>query len=452
MVPMLDMGKGFVGMLLTVLGAVEVACATCPAADDNWLQVQIDATAASGGGVVRVGPGEHEFKPVVLKSGVTLRLEKGALLLASTNVSDYAVHDGSPVLIGAFDAKDVAVEGEGVIDGRGWAFKEKKKLAGESQPVSTPVLMRFSRCRNVRLEDFTFRQAAAWGIHLRNSDGVVVRRVKAFSHINNCNDGIDVESRNVLIEDCDLDTDDDALVFKSESDPDFPVENVVVRNCRLASCCNFIKFGTGSYGTWRNIRVENCKLRRAGASWRFDWRKRIPGVKERISGLSAIALEVVDGGTMEDVVVRDVSWTGGVQTPIFVRLDRRHAPRSGRQTFFKNVLVENVKGTADGRIACSMTGVPGLTLSGVTLRNVELVFPGGGTAEEAAAPVPESIGKYPDCYMFGRGALPAWGFYLRHCDKGVRLENVKVSLAPGTSDARTAIVRDDADDVVISTR
>ena len=176
---MLGMGKGFVGMVLAALGAVEIACATCPAADGNWLQAKIDATASSGGGVVHVGPGEYEFKPVVLKSGVTLRLEKGALLLASTNVSDYAVHDGSPVLIGAFDAKDVAVEGEGVIDGRGWAFKEKKKLAGESQPVSTPVLMRFSRCRNVRLEDFTFRQAAAWGIHLRNSDGVDSRRSRS---------------------------------------------------------------------------------------------------------------------------------------------------------------------------------------------------------------------------------------------------------------------------------
>jgi len=425
---------------------------TCRAAGGNWLQAEIDAVAAAGGGVVRIGPGEREFSPVVLKSGVTLRIERGAVLLASTNAADYVARDGSPVLIGAFDANDVAVEGEGVVDGRGWAFKEKEGLAGESQPVATPVLMRFSRCRNVRLEGFAFRQAAAWGIHLRNSDGVVVRRVKAFSHINDSNDGIDVESRNVLIEDCDLDTDDDALVFKSESDPDFPVENVVVRNCRLASCCNFIKFGTGSYGTWRNIRVENCKLRRAGASWRFDWRKKIPGVVERVTGLAAIALEVVDGGTMEDVTVRDVSWDGGVQTPIFVRLDRRHEPRPGRKTFFRNVLVENVKGNAEGRIACSMTGVPGLPLSGVTLRNVDLAFPGGGTAEEAKAVVPESIGEYPDPYMFGYQALPAWGLYLRHCGDGVRIENARLSLAPGVSDARPAIVREDAEEARIVSR
>lgn len=148
-------------------------------ADADWLQSAVDREAAKG--------------------GVTLHLEKGTVLKASTNLADYVARDGSPYLIGAFDAEDVAVTGEGVIDGRGAAFKDKENRAGESQPLAVPVLMRFSRCRGVRLEDFTFRQAAAWGIHLRNSDGVTVRRVKAFNHINECNDGIDIESRNVLI-------------------------------------------------------------------------------------------------------------------------------------------------------------------------------------------------------------------------------------------------------------
>ena len=126
---------------MAVAMASAVTLCACYAADGNWLQSEIDSVAAAGGGVVRVGPGEREFRPIVLKSGVTLRLEKGAVLLASTNVADYAVRDGSPVLIGAFDAKDVVIEGEGVVDGRGWAFKEKEGLAGESQPVATPVLM-----------------------------------------------------------------------------------------------------------------------------------------------------------------------------------------------------------------------------------------------------------------------------------------------------------------------
>jgi len=409
------------------------------ACDRQWLQKAVDAKAAQGGGRVVVPAGEHLFAPVTLKSGVELHLEKGAVLKASTNLADYVARDGSPYLVGAFDATNVAVTGEGVIDGNGAAFKDKEGRAGESQPLAAPVLMRFSRCRDVRLEGFTYRQSGAWGLHLRNSDGVVVRRVTCFNHINECNDGIDIESRNVLIEDCDLDTDDDALVFKSESDPSFAITNVTVRNCRLASCCNFIKFGTGSYGLWRDILVEKCRLRRAGASWRFDWRKKIPGVTERITGLAGIALEVVDGGRMENVTVRDISWTEGVQTPVFIRLDRRHEPKAGAETCFRNVLVENVRGTAESRIACSATGVPGRELSGVTLRNVDLTFPGGGTEQEAKAEVPESVGEYPDPYMFGYGALPAWGFYLRHAP-GVKLENVELRLRPGASDAREKIV------------
>ena len=85
--------------------------------------------------------------------------------------------------------------------------------------------------------------------------------------------------------------------------------------------------------------------------------------------------------------------------------------------------------------------MPGLPLSGVTLRNIDLTFPGGGTSEEATAAVPESIGEYPDPYMFDYMALPAWGLYLRHAE-GVVMEGVRLSLAPGATDARKMIVYD----------
>ena len=71
------------------------------------LQQAIDERSAAGGGVVSVPPGEYELKPFELKNGVTLRLEKGAVLKASTNICDYPVRDGSPVLIGAYDATNV---------------------------------------------------------------------------------------------------------------------------------------------------------------------------------------------------------------------------------------------------------------------------------------------------------------------------------------------------------
>ena len=421
----------------------------------NALQERIDAACASGGGVVRLGPGAVEFLPIVLKSGVTLEIADGTTLLASTNLADYAA---THALVYAEDAADVVIRGRGTFCGRGRCFKEKEGLPGEAQPTeSVPVMMRFVRCRNIRLEDFTFRDGAAWGIHLRACDGVVVRKVKAFSHSNYSNDGLDVESRNVLVEGCDFDTDDDALVFKSESDPDFGIFNVEVRDCTFRSCCNAIKFGTGSYGTWRDIDIHDCVVERPTASWRFEWRrpssewpqpcdgfpKPMPGLTNALAGLAAIALEVVDGGRLENVKVRNIDIRSGYLTPVFIRMERRHPPADGLTTCLRNVLIENVKGAAESRIACSITGLPYARPTGITLRNVDLTFPGGGTAAEAAKVPRECETDYPDCYMFDQEALPAWGFYIRHADD-IRFENVKLTLA--APDARPQVVRDDVKD------
>ena len=418
------------------LAVATIASLSVCAAD---LQSQIDAAAERGGGVVRVEAGEHEAKPLLVRNNVTLELSVGAVLLASTNISDYAVQEGGRCFIYAENVTNIAIVGRGTIAGRGWVFKERKGLSGASQPQQLPVMMRFSRCRDVRLEDFTYRDCGAWGCHLQNCDGVAMRRVKCFSHVNNTNDGIDIESSNVVIEDCDIDSDDDALVFKTESDKTFQVTNVVVRNCRLASCCNAVKFGTGSYSDFRDVTIEDCSLVRATANHRFSWWKKVPGVTNRICGIAGLALEVVDGGRMDGVTVRNIEMEG-CQTPIFVRLGRRHDPLPGMETYLQNILVENVRGTADSRIASSITGVPGLRPRGITLRNVSISVPGGGTVEDAAAQVPEKAANYPESFMFDKMPLPAYGFFVRHAD-GVKFENVSVS--PRSPDARRPFVFDD---------
>ena len=414
------------------------------------VQGRIDAAAAAGGGAVTVPPGDWEARPFAFRSNVTLELSEGTVLSASTNLQDYAAQmRGNRHFILAEGVTNVSIRGRGVLVGNGWAFCESKRLSGESQPQDLPVMMRFSRCRDVRLEGFSYRDCGAWGLHLRNCDGVTVRRLTCFSHSNRTNDGIDIESSNVVVEDCDFDTGDDAVVFKTESDRTFPVTNVVVRNCRIASHCNGIKFGTGSYGDVRDIVIENCALRRASPHRKpCDWRA-FPGVEEEVVGLSGLALEVVDGGRMENVTIRDLD-IGGFMVPVFVRLGRRRPPFSEKGSYLRNVLIENVRGVADSRIASSITGVPGLRPSGITLRNIELACRGGGTKADAVRPVPEMEKAYPECIMFHRGwpdglvpddlVLPAWGLYVRHADD-IRLENVRLTLRE--PDARQDIVTDD---------
>ena len=432
-----------------VCAAVVALCAARIAfAADGMLdlQAQIDAAAARGGGTVLVPPGEHETKPFVLRSNIVLELAEGAKILASAKIADYTTTNGEcPVFIFADAVTNIAIVGKGTIDGRGGGFKETAKLRGEDQPKTLPVLMRFARCRNVRLEGFHYRNPGSWACHLKNCDGVKMKGISCFNYCNRMNDGLDIESCNVEVEDCDFYSSDDSFCFKTESDKSFPVTNVVVRNCRMGSTCNAIKFGTGSYNAFRDITIENCELRQSPGVWRFDWRKRgMPGVTKRHCGIAGLALEVVDGGRMENVTIRNIKMEG-YMTPIFIRHSNRHGPKDA-DTYLRNILIENVSGTCESRIASSITGVPardGMPARrprNITLRNISLVAPGGGTEKDAEAAVPEKDCKYPEAFMFDRMPLPAYGFYVRHADD-VKFENVKVETA--TPDARPESVFDD---------
>ena len=411
-----------VGVCATVLSA--------GAFDIAGLQKSIDAAAAAGGGTVTVPKGKWETGPLALKSGVTLRLEKGATLLGCTNNAVYKAA-GLSALIHTVGATNVAIEGEGIIDGRGGLFTTR----------SRPHLVNFRNCRNVRVEGVTLRCGGSWTLNPLRCDGVTIRNVKIWSHVNHCNDGIDISSSNVLIENCDIDADDDALVFKTIA-PDVTVENVKVRNCRFASSCNAIKFGTESHGKVRNVEIRDCRLEPTSAQGRFDWRRNTPGVTDYLVGLSGIAVECVDGGSLENVTVSGIRMDG-YQTPIFVRLGARNKSNTGRPSCMKDVLIENVTATgpARSRIACSVTGVPGLRPSGITIRNVDLLFPGGGVAADFTTVVPEVASHYPENRMFHAIPLPAYAFYVRHAD-GVRFENVRTKFA--SAEERPAVVIDDA--------
>ena len=91
-------------------------------------------------------------------------------------------------------------------------------------------------------------------------------------------------------------------------------------------------------------------------------------------------------------------------------------------------------------------GIPEIPIENVTLRNVEIVYPGGGdsgyafrgTTPEELESVPEMKDYYPEFSQFKE--LPAWGLYIRHA-KGITLEGVR--LVAAMEDYRPAVVADD---------
>jgi hypothetical protein len=135
------------------------------------------------------------------------------------------------------------------------------------------------------------------------------------------------------------------------------------------------------------------------------------GLKDHGPATSGIALESVDGGRVDGVVVSNITMVN-VRAPIFLRLGNRGRdmakPVPGS---LQNVSINNVVAT-NASLACSITGIPGYPVVGVSLSNVRITYAGGGPLRPANEPVPEVPGKYPCPRMFD--ALPAYGLYCRH--------------------------------------
>lgn len=416
-------------------------------------QTKIDEASAAGGGTVVVPPGEHFVRRgLTLKSNVTLRVEKGARLYSSTNAFDY-IHTS---LIYADKAENIALEGEGILDAQGHRWPRRVGIDEKGReiwrkPDRCHNVVSIRGCRNVRVEGVTLTNPSSWTCFFNDCDGVVVRRMRIWSHGNTSNDGLDIASRNVLVEDCDIDSEDDALVIKTVT-PAHRVENVEVRNCRLSSNSGICKFGTETHATTRNVRIHDCELSvRTPIQFRgaHTW---FPGQLDKLDemvdvAIDGIELAVVDGGNLEDVEIRNIKMGRGILAPLVIRHGDRKPRQNPGQPSLKNILLENIEMTlpAQGHIPCQITGVPGFRPENVTLRNVKLVMRGGVKAADVKMEVPERQKGYPGPCLFGKDQfLPAWGLYVRHAD-GIRLENVSIHLAKGATDGRPAVFVDDAD-------
>lgn len=412
--------------------------------DSTFIQKAIDACSEQGGGEVRVPPGRYLCGTVLLKDGVTLRLQKGATLMGSKNLSDYQNPDffvdavGQErgwCLIGMIDVKNVAIVGEGTIDGRGGDFRGRR-----------PFLVRVVRSENVHIEGVRLRNSAAWVCHLFQSKHITIRGVDIYSHANGNNDGIDIDSTtDVLIEDCVIDTGDDAVCIKATSP--LPTENVLVRNCTLKSDWGAFKLGTESMGDFKNIRF-------------------IDSVIHDTNG-GAIKILSMDGCRLENLTIDNITVTNS-DMPIFIRLGERlntyREPEARTPGYIKNVIISNlsIKTSAEGRLdaptAIVMTGErtdeTTHVIESVQIKNVNITLEGGGRLEDVSEIVERTRkNNYPEyIFMFERGqsmAYPSYGIYARHVS-GVQFENVVIETRQ--EDSRPFIFLENAHDVTVNAR
>jgi len=324
------------------------------------LQAAIDACDADGGGTVSVPAGDYLSGALFLKSHVSLYLEAGATIYASTRPEDFP--SGSPQLITARKAEYISILGPGILHGGGIADVGRRPgTADEPRPQFRTRVIFLEDCRHIILRDFTLLYSDSWACHLRFCEKAVVDGVTILNNYFRTNsDGIDPEScRDVRISNCHITAGDDCICLKT--DKGVPCEDIVVTNCTTESVATAIKLGTGSFGDYRNITISNCTVRNSTVGVGFF-------IKDggAIDGVTVSNLTIE---TLRDPTQVNAERLRNMIYPIFMDIEKRHdgsAIGSMRNILFQNIFIRSDNGILIQGMRES--AIENLTLSNICFR------------------------------------------------------------------------------------
>ena len=251
------------------------------------------------------------------------------------------------------------------------------------------------------------------------------------------NDGMDIDGcQDVRIKDCDIESGDDALCFKTTSSK-MACKDIVVSGMRLKSNQAAIKMGTESMAAFENIKISDCYI--------YDTKN------------GGIKLLTVDGAQLRNIEISDITMSE-VRTPMLFRLGSRlNVFRKGQDTkqptgVFENVVIRNVKAKAADSAQLKppsgilITGVPGHYITNLTLENIEIDLLGTGSVENARQVVPEAIDQYPEVKTFGP-VIPAYGIWARHV-QGLKLKNITFRIK--NNDLRPVFICEDGKNIEVT--
>jgi polygalacturonase len=376
----------------------------------------IAAVSKNGGGTVVVPEGFWLTGPIVLKNNVNLYVEKGALIRFTSDYKEYPLvktwYEGesayramSPIF--ADSAENIAITGEGVIDGNGDAWRPIKRnnilesrwrrlvssggvlsedkttwfptegaFAGskknrvlsekECEDIKVylrPVLVNLVKCKGILIDGVTFQNPPAWTIHPLLSENIIIRNVKVYNEEWQTNaDALDVEScRNVLIYNSTFDAGDDAICMKSGKDAEgrkrsVPTENVIVSHCYVYKGHGGFVVGSEMSGDVRNVKVSNCTFMGTDNGLRFKSTRGRGGVVENIyiSDINMVDIE-------RDAILYDLYYA--------VRNKDTSVPVADESTpCFKNIHMKNIVCKGADR-AILFQGLPEMNLENVSIEN-----------------------------------------------------------------------------------
>ena len=359
----------------------------------------IDVCSKAGGGRVVVPAGVFLTGAIRLKSNVNLHVSKGATLKFATDAKAYLpiVHtrwEGMELmhlspLIYAYEETNIAITGEGTLDGQGkayfWKWHGNPRYGGEpdklnqraararlyefmdrNAPLSErifgegqwlrPQFIQPYKCKNVLIEGVKIIDSPMWEVHPVLCENVTVRNLHIATHGPN-NDGCDPEScKDVLIDNCYFDTGDDCIAIKSGRNNDgrrlnTPTENIIIRNCTMKDGHGGITVGSEISGGVRNLFAHDCKLDSADLWTALR-------VKNNASR----------GGKLENFYFKNITVGQVSRAVVEIDFNYEEGAKGDHTPVMKNYVVENLTCTTGNR-AVDLQGLDNAPIYDVTMKN-----------------------------------------------------------------------------------
>lgn len=432
----------------------------------------VKALSAKGGGKLVVPQGVWFTGPITLESNINLHLEKGAVILFSPDPSLYPFIDTSfegldtrrcQSPISGHNLTNVAITGQGCIDGNGeyWRPLKKQKVtdaqwkaitsrggaykrpdywfptegalkadelaAGMNVPLGSftpaqwdemrvylrPVMISLVSCKNVWLNGVIFQNSPAWNIHPLMCENVLIEDVLVRNPAYAQNgDGLDLEScKNALIVNSTFDVGDDGICIKSGKNADgrkrgIPCENVIVDGCTVFKGHGGFVVGSEMSGGVKNIKVSDCQFLGTDVGLRFKSTRGRGGVVENIyiDNMSMFDIQT-------DVITFDLYYGGKSAVEVLNDGDEKNQQKQKAMKVdettpcFRNINIDHVI-CRTARRAAYFNGLPEMPVTNINIKDLEV-----NNAQ--------------------------YGIVLNNT-QGVRLENIKVQAKNGSFEAKNS--------------
>jgi len=430
--------------------------------DTAALQAAIDACTNDGGGTVLVPSGTFVIGTVELKSNVTLHLVASGKLLGSADgkqyhavdaiplTGDHTLNDGNWALLFAVNAKNIAIEGPGTIDGQGAQFHSAVRgtpppsgLGGNRRPYHFLAY----RCEGLVVRNIDLLDCAYHSIRIIQSKRIYLDSIYIHNRVNGNNDGFHfISAEHVTVSNCIVKSQDDACALFGSC------KNITITNSYFSTRWSVFRFG-GGYA--ENIAVSNCVIQEvygcpiklhAGPGDRFENMSFSNLVLQNVTGPINISIgpnaprnqqngtpaqqAVPQANNATPAIVRNISFSG------------IHGTVTTDPAQLTEASVTSNYNPGERHSCITLNCVGGSILENISFDNIHLTFGGGGTAEDAARrELPPYSGEY-----FMLGPMPAYGLYARNA-RGLTMQNLRFQTS--TSDLRPAVIFDGVTDAAI---